>query len=131
LPSSAIKDPEIVKILASFDKWPRSDALSRLGLERLNAHLKVSSDLCNSLEDWLENHGLSSDQPVENFRPFTQNTREETQTVETPPAVDNSERHAEIAQSEPPSSISCPAPPALTPENLYRIAGDGLRMMLD
>ena len=44
LPSSAINDPEIVKILASFDEWPRSDALSRLGLERLNAHLKASSD---------------------------------------------------------------------------------------
>ena len=131
LPSSAINDPEIVKILASFDEWPRSDALSRLGLERLNAHLKASSDLCNSLDDWLEKHGLSSDQPAENFRPFTQNTREETQTVKTPPAVDNSGRHAEIAQSEPPSSIPCPAPPALTPENLYRIAGDGLRMMLD
>ncbi|MDU9006244.1 replication initiation protein RepC [Sedimentitalea todarodis] len=131
LPSSAIKDPEIVKILASFDKWPRSDALSRLGLERLNAHLKASSDLCSSLDDWLEKRGLSSDQPAENFRPFTQNTREETQTVKTPPAVDNSERHAEIAQSESPSSIPCPAPPALTPENLYRIAGDGLRMMLD
>ena len=43
LPSSAIKDPEIVKILASFDKWPRSDALSRLGLERLNAHLNPHS----------------------------------------------------------------------------------------
>ncbi|MBM1817863.1 replication initiation protein RepC, partial [Pseudosulfitobacter pseudonitzschiae] len=75
--------------------------------------------------------GLSSDQPAENFRPFTQNTREETQIVKTPPAVDNSGRHAEIAQSESPSSIPCPAPPALTPENLYRIAGDGLRMMLD
>lgn len=131
LPSSAKKDPGVADILARYDEWPRSDALSRLGLERLAAHLQCCAELCNRIDDWLENHGLSSGQPAENFRPFKQNTREETQTVKTPLAVDNSERHAEIAQSELPSPISCPAPPSLTPENLYRIAGDGLRMMID
>ena len=127
LPSSAINDPEIVKILASFDEWPRSDALSRLGLDRLTAHLQSCAELCNSIDDWFENHGLSSDQPAENFRPFLQNTKEDIQNVESLLAVDNATTHEKTAQHEAPPS----APATLMPEHLHSIAGDGLRMMLD
>ncbi len=131
LPSSAIEDLEVTDILASFASWPRSDALSRLGLDRLTAHLQASSDLCNRIDDWFEKHGLSSGEPAENFRPFTQNTKEETQNVEEPSAVDNSARCEEVAESELPSLPDRPASPSLTLENLYAIAGDGLSMMLD
>jgi replication initiation protein RepC len=131
LPSWATEDPEVTDILASFASWPRSDALSRLGLDRLTAHLQASSELCSRIDDWLEKHGLSSGEPAENFRPFTQNTKEEIQNVEEPSAVDNSARCEEVAESELPPSLPCPAPPTLTPGILYAIAGDGLRMMLD
>jgi replication initiation protein RepC len=131
LPSSVIEDPEVADILASFASWPRSDALSRLGLDRLTAHLQASSDLCNRIDDWFEKHGLSSGEPAENFRPFIQNTKEEIQNVEEPSAVDNSARCEEVAESELPPSLPCPVSPTLTPETLYDIAGDGLRMMLD
>lgn len=131
LPSCATEDPEVAHILASFASWPRSDALSRLGLDRLTAHLQASSDLCNRIDDWFEKHGLSSGEPAENFRPFTQNTKEEFQNVEEPSAVDNSARCKEVADSEVATSPPCPTPPILTPVTLYDIAGDGLRMMLD
>jgi len=131
LPSSAIEDPEVIEILASFASWPRSDALSRLGLDRLTVHLQASSDLCNRIDDWFEKHGLSSGEPAENFRPFIQNTKEKIQNVEEPSAVDNCARCEEVADSEGPPSPPCPAPRTLTPETLYDIAGDGLRMMLD
>lgn len=131
LPSSAIEDPEVADILASFASWPRSDKLSRLGLDRLTAHLKASSELCDRIDDWLKKHGLSSGEPAENFRPFTQNTKEESQNVEQPSAVDNSTKREEFADREAAPSPPCPAPRTLTPETLYDIAGDGLRMMLD
>jgi len=131
LPSRATEDPEVADILATFASWPRSDALSRLGLDQLTAHLQASSDLCNRIDDWFEKHGLCSGQPAENFRPFTQNTMEEIQNVEELYAVDNSARCEEVAESELPSLPHRPASPTLTPENLYAIAGDGLRMMLD
>ncbi|EAQ24931.1 replication initiation protein RepC [Roseovarius sp. 217] len=131
LPSSAIKDPEVAEILVSFEEWPRSDALSRLGLDRLTAHLQASSDLCNSIDDWFEKHGLSSGEPAENFRPFIQSTKEDSQNVEEPSAVDNSAKYEENEKFETQPSPSCSQPSTLTPENLYEIAGDGLRMMLD
>jgi replication initiation protein RepC len=131
LPSSAIEDPIIANILGSFEEWPRSDALSRLALDRLTTHLQASSDLCNQIDDWLEKHGLSSGEPAENFRPFIQNTKEEFHNVEKPSVVDNFARCEEVAESESPSIPHCPASPSTTPENLYAIAGDGLRMMLD
>jgi replication initiation protein RepC len=131
LPSSAIEDPEVIDILASFASWPRSDALSRLGLNQLTAHLQACSDLCDRIDDWFEKHGLSSGEPAENFRPFIQNTKEDSQNVEQPSAVDNSTKREEFADSEAPPSLPCPVPPTLTPETLYDIAGDGLRMMLD
>ena len=81
LPFRATDDPEVADILTRFAGWPRSDALSRLGLDRLSAHLQASSDLCNRIDDWLEKHRLSSGEPAENFRPFTQNTKEEIQKV--------------------------------------------------
>jgi replication initiation protein RepC len=131
LPSRASEDPEVADILATFASWPRSDALSRLGLARLSAHLQASSELCTRIDNWLEKHGISSGQPAENFRPFTQNTKEETQNVEKPSAVDNSASREEFSESEALSSPPCPASPTLSLENLYDIAGDGLRMMLD
>lgn len=131
LPSSVIEDPEVADILASFASWPRSDALSRLGLDQLTIHLQASSDLCNRIDDWFKKYGLSSGEPAENFRLFTQNTKEEIQNVEEPSAVDNSARCEEVAESELPSLPDRPVSPTLTPENLYAIAGDGLRMMLD
>lgn len=131
LPSWATEDTEVADILASFASWPRSDALSRLGLDRLTAHLQASSELCDRIDDWLEKQGLSSGEPAENFPPFIQNTKEETHNVEEPSAVDNSARCEEVAESELPSLPDRPASPGLTPENLYAIAGDGLRMMLD
>ncbi len=131
LPSSAIEDPEVADILASFASWPRSDKLSRLGLDRLTAHLKASSELCDRIDDWLKKHGLSSGEPAENFRPFIQNTKEEFQNVEALSAADNSAKREEFAKSEGPPSPPCPASPTLTPETLYDIAGDGLRMLLD
>nr|WP_273545173.1 replication initiation protein RepC [Heliomarina baculiformis] len=127
LPASATKDPEVADILARYDDWPRSDALSRLGLDRLTAHLQSCAELCNSIDDWFENHGLSSDQPAENFRPFLQNTKEDIQNVESLLAVDNATTHEKTAQHEAPPS----APATLMPEHLHSIAGDGLRMMLD
>ena len=131
LPAGAKQDPEIADVLAEFAAWPRSDALSRLGLDRLTAHLQASSDLCSRTDDWLEKRGLSSGEPAENFRLFTQNTKEEIQNVEEPSAVDNSARCEEVAESELPSLPDRPVSPTLTPENLYDVAGDGLRMMLD
>lgn len=131
LPAGAEQDPEIADVLAEFAAWPRSDALSRLGLDRLTAHLQASSDLCSRIDDWLEKRGLSSGEPAENFRLFTQNTKEEIQNVEEPSAVDNSARCEEVAESELPSLPDRPVSPTLTPENLYDVAGDGLRMMLD
>ncbi|MGX0977386.1 conserved hypothetical protein [Roseovarius sp. EC-HK134] len=131
LPSRATEDPQVADILASFASWPRSDALSRLGMDRLTAHLKASSELCDRIDDWLEKHGLSSGEPAENFRPFIQNTKEDSQNVEQPSAVDNSTKREEFADSEAPPSLPCPVSPTLTPETLYDIAGDGLRMMLD
>jgi replication initiation protein RepC len=105
--------------------------LSRLGLNQLTAHLQACSDLCDRIDDWFEKHGLSSGEPAENFRPFIQNTKEDSQNVEQPSAVDNSTKREEFADSEAPPSLPCPVPPTLTPETLYDIAGDGLRMMLD
>ena len=131
LPSRATEDPQVADILASFASWPRSDKLSRLGLDRLTAHLKASSELCDRIDDWLKKHGLSSGEPAENFRPFTQNTKEGSQNVEELSAVDNSARCDEFTESDVLPSPHCPASPILTPENLYGIAGDGLRMMLD
>ncbi|EAQ23778.1 Transposase and inactivated derivatives [Roseovarius sp. 217] len=131
LPSWATEDTEVADILGSFASWPRSDALSRLGLGRLTAHLQASSDLCNRIDDWLEKHGLSSGEPAQNFRPFTQSTKEEFQNVEEPSAVDNSARCEEVADSKLSPVPPCHASPTLTPENLYDIAGDGLRMLLD
>ncbi len=131
LPSSAIKDPEIADIIASFANWPRSDALLRLGFDRLSAHLHASSELCSRIDDWLEQHGLSSGEPKENFRPFIQNTKEDSSNVKERSAVDNSTRREELAESDAQPSLPCPAPPNLTAENLYEIAGDDLRMMLD
>jgi replication initiation protein RepC len=131
LPAGAKQDPEIADVLAEFAAWPRSDALSRLGLDRLTAHLQASSDLCSRIDDWLEKRGLSSGEPAENFRPFLQNSKEEFQNVEALSAVDNSARCKEIPESEVLSSPPCPASPILTPDNLYNLAGDGLRMMLD
>ncbi|MGC9420681.1 MAG: replication initiation protein RepC, partial [Rhodovulum sp.] len=120
------------------NRWPddlglrtRSDALSRLGLNQLTAHLQASSDLCDRIDDWFEKHGLSSGEPAENFRPFIQNTKEDSQNVEQPSAVDNSTKREEFADSEAPPSPPCPTSPTLTPETLYNIAGDGLRMLLD
>lgn len=131
LPSSAIGEPEIADIVASFANWPRSDALIRLGFDRLSAHLQASSELCSRIDDWLEQHGLSSGDPAENFRPFIQNTKEDSSNVEERSAVDNSTRREELAARDAQPSPPCPAPPSLTAENLYEIAGDGLRMMLD
>ncbi|GAW35543.1 hypothetical protein RA2_02606 [Roseovarius sp. A-2] len=131
LPLSAIEDPEVTDILASFASWPRSDALSRLGLDQLTAHLQASSELCSRIDDWLEKHGLSSGQPAENFRPFIQNTKEDSQNVEEPSAVDNSATREEFAESKSSPSPPCPASPTLSPEGLYNIAGDGLRLMLE
>ncbi|WP_297779016.1 replication initiation protein RepC [uncultured Roseovarius sp.] len=131
LPSCAEQDPEIAVVLAEFAAWPRSDALIRLGLDRLTAHLEASSDLCNRIDDWLEKQGLSSGEPAENLRPFIQNTKEKSQNVEAQAAVDNSAKREEVARSEAPPSPPCPASPTLTPETLYDVAGDGLRMMLD
>jgi len=131
LPFRATDDPEVADILTRFAGWPRSDALSRLGLDRLSAHLQASSDLCNRIDDWLEKHRLSSGEPAENFRPFIQNTKEDSQNIEELAAVDNSARREEIEQFKAQSSPPCTAPPTLTAANLYDIAGDGLRMMLD
>lgn len=131
LPSWVAQDPEVPDILASFAGWPRSDALSRLGLDRLSAHLQESSELCNRIDDWLEKHGLSSGEPAENFRPFIQNTKEDSQNVENPLAVDNSAGREGLAENKTQTSRPFPAPPALTPENLYDIAGEGMRMMVD
>jgi replication initiation protein RepC len=131
LPAGAKQDPEIADVLAEFAAWPRSDALSRLGLGRLTAHLQASYDLCRRIDDWLEKHGLSSGEPAENFRPFIQSTKEDSQNVEALSSVDNSARCEEFAKREGPSSPPCPASPILTPENLYDVAGDGLRMMFD
>lgn len=131
LPSSVIEDPEVADILASFASWPRSDALSRLGLDQLAAHLQASSDLCNRIDDWFEKHGLSSGEPAQSFRPFTQNTKEEFQNVEEPSAVDNPARCEEDADSKLSPVPPCHASPTLTPENLYVIAGDRLLMLLD
>mgnify|MGYP003571099825 FL=1 len=131
LPFWATEDPEVADILTRFAGWPRSDALSRLGLDRLSAHLQATSELCARIDDWLEKKGVSSGEPAENFRPFTQNTKEDSQNVEECSAVDNSKGREEFADSEAPPSPPCTAPPTLTAENLYDIAGDGLRMMLD
>jgi replication initiation protein RepC len=131
LPSCTEQDPEIAVVLAEFAAWPRSDALIRLGLDRLTAHLQASSDLCSRIDDWLEKHRLSSGEPAENFRPFIQNTKEDSQNVEELSAVDNSATREKFAESKSSPSPPCPAPPTLTPETLYDIAGDGLRMMLD
>jgi replication initiation protein RepC len=51
LPSGVEQDPEIAGVLAEFAAWPRSDALIRLGLDRLTAHLQASSDLCDRIDD--------------------------------------------------------------------------------
>lgn len=45
--------------------------------------------------------------------------------------MDNSGSREGFAQSAAHPLPNCPVPPALTPENLYELAGDGLRMMLD
>lgn len=131
LPAWATEDLEVADIHASFASWPRSDALSRLGLDQLTAHLQASSDLCDRIDDWFKKQGLSSGEPAENFRPFLQNTKEDSQNVEELSAVDNSATREEFAESKSSPSPPCPAPPILTPETLYDIAGDGLRMMLD
>lgn len=45
--------------------------------------------------------------------------------------MDNSASREEFSESEALSSPPCPASPTLSLENLYDIAGDGLRLMLD
>lgn len=125
LPSWAAQDPEITKNLQEFASWPRSDALTRLGLVPLENHLTATADLCEKLEAWFENNQLSSGEPAENFRSFTQNIKEEIQSVGEDGAVDKFGESGEDQAAEHPETIQ------VTPENLYDQAGDDLRMVID
>ena len=70
--------PEAEAMRHEVEAWPSADRLHRMNLVDLAAHVEGADELCRSALDLLETREKTSGGPLENKRPYIQDTSEES-----------------------------------------------------
>ncbi|WP_107978152.1 replication initiation protein RepC [Allosediminivita pacifica] len=140
---------EVQAIIEAYQGWPDADALHRLSLADLEAHVEEADKLCTSAYDLLSNVLESSGGPVENERSYIQDTSQDPNPV-------TCNAHAIMRSAgKPAHSDSVDAPPTggascnekedrrgaternteylakLTPQQLYRLCSEEMQLYID
>lgn len=81
LEADALDDEAFASILARFAAWPRADRLHSLGVDQLERHIQDATNLCEELEDLLQNLPESSCEPAITFRSLLQEDNQKNPNV--------------------------------------------------
>lgn len=142
------EDPAIRHIIEAFEAWPRADALARMDLETLSAHVEDAKALCMALDDIISLHEDSSGEPALNFRCHIQENNPKDLSVSCNANVDKSSAgkpaHSEYPAPEPAGSGDCGEKKceaeseahkaqilkSFTPERLFKLASPDMQTVI-
>ncbi len=104
-------DSTLDHIRGALAAWPRTDSLTRMGLDALEAHVEDARRLCIAVDDVLDLLRDSSGEPAENFRSHIQENNVIDNSVSCNDAVDRwsagKPAHSDLPVSEPTGPGDC------------------------
>lgn len=142
-------DPAIQHIQETFDAWPRADALARMDLDTLTAHVEDAKHLCMILDDIVSLHEDSSGEPALNFRCHIQENNSKDLFVSCNANVNESSAgkpaHSDNSLPEPDGTGDCKEKKceaesaahkakvlnSFTPERLFRMASTEMQAVIE